>query len=244
MDGRLTRPHVRTLVPYAAAGAAALVGWLWLAGAALSAPHVHGSGLHAFGLAVVMWQSMVVAMMAPVVAPWIGAYQALLAPAGGRALSGGAASFAAGYFLAWLGYSILAAALQVGLQQLGLVTAGEAIRPLAAAVLVGAGAAQFLPFKQACLTHCRNPLSYLIAGWNNGPPHGLRLGAVHGAYCLGCCWLLMLTGLAMGVMNLAWMAILTVALVVEQAAPGGAWIGRAFGAGLVAWGIWGLARMP
>ena len=70
----------------------------------------------------------------------------------------------------------------------------------------------------------------------NGPPGALRLGFAHGAYCVGCCWLLMLTGFAVGLMNLAWMALLTVAVTVEQSAPGGVWIGRVLGAALIVWG--------
>src|SRR5678815_1456869 len=95
---------------------------------------------------------------------------------------------------------------------------------------------QFAPIRQACLTHCRNPLSYLLSRWHGGPPAAFRLGAVHGAYCLGCCWLLMLTGFAVGLMNLAWMAVLTIVVAVEQTAPGGVWLGRLFGVGLAAWG--------
>lgn len=224
------------LASYTAAGVAALVAWWWLAGAAVTASHVHPPGPAAFGLAVVMWQAMVVAMMAPVVAPWLAAFAKLLAPAGGRRTAS-VIGFAAGYFLVWLAFSVVAATLQLVLQQLGALGAGGAARPLATGVLVAAGVAQFLPLKRACLRHCRNPLSYLIARWRNGPPSGLRLGAVHGVYCLGCCWLLMLTGLALGVMNLAWMAVLTVVIVVEQTAPRGEWIGRAFGIVLIVRGL-------
>ena len=241
MGGHLTLRSAHLIVPYAAAGVAALAAWGWLAGAALAGPHVHVVGWGGFGLAVAMWQAMIVAMMAPVVAPWMATYVKLL-PAGEGAAAGGAFWFAAGYFLVWLAYSAAAATLQLALQQLGLMIAGVARQPIAAAVLVGAGAAQFMPLKRACLTHCRNPMSYLIARWHDGPPSGLRLGAVHGAYCLGCCWLLMVTGLAVGIMNLAWMAVLTVVLAVEQTAPRGEWVGRAFGAVLVAWGAWSLVR--
>jgi len=230
----------RVLIPYAAAAAATVAGWLWVASA--GPLHAHGSGFHGFALAVVMWQAMVVAMMAPVVAPWVAAYTRLLAPAGGGASARNAGTFATGYFLVWLAYSLVAAALQLSLQRLGMLTPAGASRPLAAAVVAAAGAAQFLPLTRACLTHCRNPLSYLLARWRNGPPSPLRLGASHGAYCLGCCWLLMITALVLGVMNLAWMAVLTVVLVAQQSAPRGEWIGRAFGLALVGWGLWGLAR--
>jgi len=209
--------------------------------AAAAAPHF-ASGTSSFVFTVAMWQAMIVAMMVPVVAPWVRAYAAMVAPAGSRAAVSQVSAFVSGYFLVWLAYSVAAAALQLGLQHVDLLSAGEVVRPLGAAVLVSAGVVQFLPLTRRCLSHCRNPLSYLLAHWDNGMPSGLRMGVTHGAYCLGCCWLLMLTGLAMGVMNLAWMALLTGVLVVQQLVPRGEWLGRAFGMLLIGWGlVWGLS---
>ncbi len=189
-----------------------------------------------------MWQVMVVAMMTPTVLPWITAFARLSTPGPVTAAvawsAGPTIAFASGYFIIWLAYSTAAASLQLVVQQAAWMTGGRLATPLAAMVLVASGASQFLPFKQACLSHCRNPLTYFLAHWRNGPIGGLRMGMVHGAYCLGCCWLVMLSGFALGVMNLAWMAVLTVVLCVEQLAPGGAWLGRAFGVGLVLWGLW------
>lgn len=219
---------------------ASLAAWAWLAGATPFAPHAHTLDTPSFALTVTMWQAMVVAMMAPVVAPWMAAYARLLAPAGAAPTLGATASFVAGYFLVWLAYSTAAAALHVTLQRLGLLGPGGMAGMAGGVVLAGAGLVQFLPVRRACLRHCRNPLTYLLARWRNGPPGGLRLGVTHGAYCLGCCWLLMLTGLAMGVMNLAWMAGLTSVLVVEQTLPFGERVGRAFGVLLVALGAWTL----
>jgi predicted metal-binding membrane protein len=105
------------------------------------------------------------------------------------------------------------------------------------AVLVASGVSQFVPLRQACLSHCRNPLTYFLARWRDGPAGGFRMGAVHGAFCLGCCWMIMLSGFALGVMNLAWMAVLTAMVCLEQLAPNGVWLGRAFGAGLAVWGL-------
>jgi predicted metal-binding membrane protein len=146
-------------------------------------------------------------------------------------------AFAGGYFVIWLGYSAAAAALQLGFERLVLLAGDRLVVPLAGAVLIGAGVSQFLPLKQACLAHCRNPLTYFLARWKHGPTGGFRLGAVHGAYCLGCCWLVMLTGFSMGVMNMAWMAVLTVVLAAEQVTPRGERLGRFFGVGLAAWGL-------
>jgi predicted metal-binding membrane protein len=64
----------------------------------------------------------------------------------------------------------------------------------------------------------------------------LRLGLRHGAYCLGCCWLLMLLLFVGGVMNLAWIAALSLLVLVEKLAPGGVWIGRGSGLLLLLWG--------
>jgi predicted metal-binding membrane protein len=205
-------------------------------GAPLRHPHVTAPTASGFLSAVVMWQAMMIAMMTPTVAPWVTAFGRLLpVPAGSRA-GAGSLAFAFGYFSVWLAYSAAAAALQIALLVAGLVGPNGAPPRVAALVLIAAGLFQFAPVRQACLTHCRNPISYLLTRWRTGPPSAFRLGLAHGAYCVGCCWLLMLTGLAVGLMNLAWMALVTVAVAVEQTAPGGVWVGRALGAGLIVWG--------
>ncbi len=111
------------------------------------------------------------------------------------------------------------------------------LAPLAGLVLVGAGLYQVTPAKAACLEHCRTPMSYFLSRWRNGPGGAFRMGLSHGAFCVGCCWALMLTGFALGVMNLAWMAVLTVVIAVETFAPRGERIGRLAGAALVVWGL-------
>jgi len=224
-----------------AAAVATTAAWLALAGASWALPHHHAEApdLAAFVLAVAMWQAMIVAMMTPTVLPWITAYGSLVASAPGappvRHASG---AFAAGYFLVWLGYGAAAGALQLGLASLGLFAEDRVGEVAGGLILVAAGAYQFAPVKAACLTHCRSPLSYFLAHWQDGPVGGLRMGLAHGAYCLGCCWLVMLTALAMGVMNLAWMAVLTVIVVLEQTAAAGPWMSRLAGGALTAWGLW------
>lgn len=221
------------------AGAAVLASaaaWALVSG--LPPMHPRGAALSwaDFAAAVTMWQAMMIAMMTPSVAPWVAAFGRLTARAPGNRALGPSLAFASGYFTVWLAYSVAAAGLQLALSAVGLVGHGRPPALLAALVLAAAGLFQFAPFRQACLTHCRNPISYLLARWRGGPPGALRLGFVHGAYCVGCCWLLMLTGFAVGLMNLAWMAILTVAVAIEQTAPGGVWVGRALGAALIVWG--------
>ncbi len=120
-----------------------------------------------------MWQVMVVAMMTPTVLPWITAFARLSTP-GPLASTGAWAplptlAFTSGYFIAWLGYSVAAALLQLAVQQVGWMTGDRPTISLAAIVLIGSGVSQFLPMKQACLSHCRNPLTYFLANWQNGP---------------------------------------------------------------------------
>jgi len=86
----------------------------------------------------------------------------------------------------------------------------------AAIVLTIAGLLQFSSFKRACLTHCRNPFSYLLSRWCNGPTSAWRIGFGHGLFCVGCCWALMATTLVTGMANLWWMVALTFATFVEQ----------------------------
>lgn len=231
------RPATLHLVLYASAFVACAAAWRWLAGAPATAPHVHAPGWRSYLYAVAMWQAMVVAMMTPTVVPWIAAFARLTGEPGGASSPRAVAAFPAGYFTIWMGFSAAAAALQVGLQGLGLVADDRVTVPLAGLVLILAGLSQFLPLKRACLAHCRNPLTYFLARWQNGPTGGFRLGVTHGAYCLGCCWLVMSSGFAVGLMNLAWMAALTVVLCVEQVAPGGERIGQAAGVAMAAWGL-------
>ena len=99
------------------------------------------------------------------------------------------------------------------------------------------GAVHFAPLSQSCLKHCRNPLTYFLMKWDNGPQSGFRIGLMHGAYCVGCCWALMLTGFAMGLMNFVWMGVLTVLVCVEKLVPGGDRVAAAAAVGLMVWGL-------
>jgi predicted metal-binding membrane protein len=126
------------------------------------------------------------------------------------------------------------------LQRNGLISpAGMASqsRWLSAGVLIGAGLYQLSPFQNLCLSHCRSPAAFLSRHWRPGASGALRLGVLHGAYCVGCCWMLMALLFVGGVMNLAWIAGLTLVVMAEKLLPGGRWIGRAGGMALLAWGV-------
>jgi predicted metal-binding membrane protein len=211
-------------------------------------------------LTTAMWMLMMVVMMLPSVYPWLTGFAALSRDRDSGSVRGSwVALFGLGYFAAWLGFSVVGASLQIGLRSWGLlgVTAFEASPGFAAVlapsfapasapafaglVLLGAGLYQVTPAKAACLEHCRTPMSFFLSRWRNGPVGAFRMGASHGAYCVGCCWALMLTGFALGVMNLAWMAVLTVVIAVESVAPRGDRVGRIAGAALVVWGLFVLS---
>ena len=108
----------------------------------------------------------------------------------------------------------------------------------AGGILLAAGVYQWTPYKDACLRHCRTPLSFLLSDWREGSPGAFRMGIDHGLFCLGCCWLLMALPFAAGVMNLMWMAVVTVFILVEKAAPGGQRFGKIGGAVLIGAGAW------
>lgn len=111
------------------------------------------------------------------------------------------------------------------------------VAPTAGAVLLLlAGAVQFSPLKGACLRHCRSPLGYFLTRWRDGPRGAFSMGFHHGVYCLGCCWALMALAFALGTMNLAWMAAVTLLLCIEKIAPGGEHWSKVFGLLLLGWG--------
>jgi predicted metal-binding membrane protein len=229
----------------ASAAAVTLVAWVFLRDqsgphdhSAMLMPGAHGAGAGGFLSLVLMGQVMTIAMMTPTFLRWLLVF-ADLTPSEGvrRARIRRAAALTAGYFAAWLAYSAAAAGVQSVLQHGGWLRNGRVAAVAGGALLILAGAFQLAPVKRACLAHCRNPLSFFLSRWRGGPGGGFRLGAVHGVYCMGCCWLLMATGLAMGVMNLAWMALLTVIIVAEQVLPRGDRVGALLGLAMAAWGL-------
>ncbi len=106
----------------------------------------------------------------------------------------------------------------------------------AGVVLIAAGVYQWTPLRQACLRHCRSPLSFLVHHWRDGVLGAFTSGARHGVFCLGCCWMLMVLLFVGGIMSLAWIAGIALLVLIEKTLPWGGWMGRATGAGLVVWG--------
>ncbi|CAH2397792.1 DUF2182 domain-containing protein [Mesorhizobium escarrei] len=209
--------------------------------AMVTEPRVWGAAKWA--LMIAMWWVMMVAMMSPSAAPTILLYARVhrhalaqgqipdkLAPTG---------VFMAGYLLVWLGFSVAATALHWLLEREAFVSAtmmSSQSRSLSAIVLIAVGLYQLSPFKNACLSHCRAPTAFLAQHWRPHAVGALRLGALHGAFCVGCCWMLMALLFVGGVMNLVWVAALAILVLVEKLFPAGPWVGRAAGIALIAWG--------
>ena len=140
-------------------------------------------------------------------------------------------AFVAGYLIAWTVFSLAASAAQTALHRTALLAPDmrSSSATVSGLVLLIAGVYQWLPFKNACLTHCRSPLGFLSLYWREGPMGGLALGVRHGLFCVGCCWLLMALLFVVGVMNLAWVAALAGFVLIEKVARGGALVGRLAG---------------
>ncbi len=211
----------------------------------LLTPHSQAMDAGGYLLAFWMWLVMMVAMMLPPVLPWILFFAATFRRHdGGRKPWLATAAFVAGYFTVWAGFCLAAAAVQLGLQQVALLhTAELRTGPAVGGILLlAAGVFQFSSFKAACLKHCRTPLGFFLSRWQDGPAGAFGMGFRHGGYCLGCCWALMGLSFALGIMNLLWMAALTVLLCVEKIAPKGDLLSRGFGILFGLWGLWLLLK--
>lgn len=202
-------------------------------------PAMTNWGLADLGLVFLMWTMMMGGMMFPSSGPMALAYLRVQRTRGfGTRPLTATSLLVGGYLAVWVGFSFAATLLQWALLEAALITPmmESASTILSGLFLVGAGIFQFTPLKHACLTGCRSPVEFLLNAWQEGLGGAFVLGLKNGAACLGCCWALMLLPLALGVMNLLWMAALTLFLLIEKIVPGGDWFGRFVGLGLIAWG--------
>ena len=179
------------------------------------------------------WTVMMAAMMLPSALPMVLAFVRLNLQQGE---TGRARAFVAAYLLVWAGFGGAATALHWVLQRLGWVDPMIASTSLAlnAGLLLLAGAWQFSPLKQVCLAQCRTPLGFLVAEWRPRVAGAFAMGLRHGLLCTGCCWALMLLLFVGGVMNIAWIAALSLAVAIEKLAPRGELLGKLLGMALVA----------
>jgi predicted metal-binding membrane protein len=234
-----------------------LLAWLYLvfaAGSGMETMDMGGSQMMAmrphwtlgYGLLVfIMWAVMMLAMMLPSVAPVTLLMASLARQHAARdgAVHAHTALFVCGYLAVWLAFAAAATALQWVLSEAGLLSKAMAFSNvlLTGSVLVAAGAYQWTPLKEACLRHCRSPLDFLLFHWRDGTFGAVVSGMGHGAFCLGCCWMLMALLFVGGIMNLAWIAGIALLVLVEKALPWGRRVSLGTGAVLVAWGAVTLA---
>jgi predicted metal-binding membrane protein len=215
--------------------AAAAGAWALTAGRMDGMDAGPGADLGGLGWFAVSWVVMMAAMMLPALAPMLVAYERRASRAG-RADS--VATFAAGYYAAWLAAGLLAYAVIKGVRLLGpgFLAWDAAGRYVAAAVIAGAGLYQLTARKGACLRACRERAAFIAERWRPGRIGALRMGLEHGGWCVGCSWALMAALFALGAMSLTWMALVTVLVAGERTLPRPARLGVA--AVLVALGLW------
>jgi predicted metal-binding membrane protein len=151
-------------------------------------------------------------------------------------------AFAAGYLLAWSGFSVLATLLQWALYKAQLLDPmmQSSSRILSGGLLIAAGLYQWTQIKQRCLARCRSPAAFISSHWRRGVGGAVHMGWAHGLFCLGCCWALMLLLFVGGVMSLAWISTITALVLLEKLLPAGVLAGRLAGLVILAAGLWNL----
>jgi predicted metal-binding membrane protein len=183
-----------------------------------------GTDPGSLGFYVVSWVVMMSAMMFPSIAPMVltfGFVQRRRRDRGSvdHAVSSGV--FVGGYLLAWTAFGLLAYGLYVGVRSLAIpeLSWHRGGPYLAGGVLLAAAIYQLTPMKNACLSRCRAPLDFVLTHWRDGASGALRMGVVHGAWCVGCCWGLMAALFALGVMSLTWMVAIAGLIAIEKLLP-------------------------
>ena len=201
-----------------------------------------GTDLGGLGWFLGIWVTMMAAMMLPSVSPMVLAFARVTKE---RARRGQAAYvptwvFLAGYLLAWTGYGVLAYGIFRVVDAIdgGVLSWDRAGPYVAGGAIVVAGLYQLTPLKDICLRHCRGPLHFLLHGWHNGTVGAVRMGFVHGLYCVGCCWGLMIVLFSLGVMSLVWMGVIAAVIFAEKLLPWGLRLSRVLGVAFVVLGLW------
>jgi predicted metal-binding membrane protein len=205
-----------------------------------------GTDLGGLGWYLGIWVTMMAAMMLPSVSPMVLLFDKISAE---RARRGRPFVptwiFAAAYLGVWTVY---------GLAAYGLYRAVHALDPgflhwdsggpyVAGALVALAGVYELTPLKSLCLRHCRSPLHFVFTGWREGIGGAVRMGAVHGAYCVGCCWGLMILLFSLGVMSIVWMGVVAALIFAQKVLPLGDRLTRVFAVAFVAAGVW-IAASP
>jgi predicted metal-binding membrane protein len=193
------------------------VAWWWTVGRMRGMDGGPATDLGTLGWFLGVWVVMMAAMMFPSVSPTVALYARMsrrrspLAPL----------VFASGYLLAWGATGLLAFGISAGGHGLldGDISWSGAGRWLAGGTLLVAAAYELTPLKDVCLGKCRSPLGFLIGSWRDGLAGAVNMGVRHGAWCVGCCWALMASLFALGVMSIAWMAFVAALIAAEKVLP-------------------------
>jgi predicted metal-binding membrane protein len=229
-------------------GALSALAWLYLwrmpaGGASMnSMPGMPGMSMAPWSpgqlwLTFLMWSVMMVAMMLPSAAPMVTMY-ARMAEGDGSPARLRVWLFAGGYVAAWTAFSAVATVLQAGLDQAAMLTGAMRVAPLMGGVILAvAGAYQLSPLKRSCLRHCQSPIGFLMSHWRDGRVGAIAMGLRHGAFCVGCCWMLMALLFVAGVMNLLWVAVLTGFVLIERVTRWGQVLATISGFALIAGGL-------
>jgi predicted metal-binding membrane protein len=201
-----------------------------------------GTDLGGLGWFLGIWVTMMAAMMLPSVAPMVLAFARVTKE---RARRGQATFvptwvFLAGYLGAWTAYGLIAYGLFRVIDAIGGgVLAWDRAGPyVAGGAIVVAGLYQLTPIKDVCLRHCRSPLHFMLHGWHDGSAGAVRMGFVHGLYCVGCCWGLMIVLFSLGVMSLVWMGVIAAIIFAEKVLPYGMRLTRLLAVVFIALGLW------
>jgi predicted metal-binding membrane protein len=193
-----------------------------------------------FALIFLMWSVMMVAMMLPSATPIVLLYARVgrMAAVDGEPFAP-TGWFAAGYLLVWFGFAFAATSAQWGLERAALLTPmmESASNAVGGILLIMAGLYQWSPLKDTCLAQCQAPLLFIqrYGGFRRNVLGALEIGVLHGAYCVGCCWVLMTLLFVGGMTNLLWMAAIATLVLVEKIVSGHL-VSRAVGAGLIVGG--------
>jgi predicted metal-binding membrane protein len=200
-----------------------------------------GTDLGGLGWYLGIWVTMMAAMMLPSVAPMVLLFHRVSIERAKRSEPFVRTwMFALSYLAVWATYGLGAYALyRLAIHfDLGFLDWDRGGRYVAGGAIAAAGLYELTPLKSVCLRHCRTPLHFVMHAWREGVPGALRMGAVHGAYCVGCCWGLMVVLFALGVMSLTWMAVVAGLIFVQKVMPRGEQLTRVFAVAFVVAGVW------
>jgi len=195
----------------------AAIGWWWTADQMQGMDNGPWTGLGTFGWFLGVWVVMMAAMMFPSVAPTAALYSRMtrqrspLSPL----------MFTSGYLFTWAGAGVLAFAIGVAITSMSgdFLAWDGAGRWVAGGTLIVAAVYELTPMKDVCLAKCRSPLGFLLGSWRDGWSGAFQMGAKNGAWCVGCCWALMASLFALGVMSIVWMALVAGLIAVEKTVP-------------------------